>query len=205
MGRKRKPLNLSTKEKSALSKFQRDDKISHRARHRVEMLLRMHRGESSRSIASSLNITDRTVGNFLNRFLKDRLNSLEDHPRPGRPGQKRYKVKIGLTKEEMKELQRLASRRKTNQAIARRARTILSLDEGLSQTAIAKREGVSTFAVRRCRDRFIDHRLDGLQDAPRPGTPRKISDEDVERVIVKTLEEVPKNATHWSIKLTMNY
>ncbi|NEA20456.1 IS630 family transposase, partial [Streptomyces halstedii] len=48
--------------------------------------------------------------------------------------------------------------------------------------------------------RFIERGLDGLSDEPRPGAPRKITDADVERVIVKTLEERPKNATHWSTR-----
>jgi hypothetical protein len=39
-----------------------------------------------------------------------------------------------------------------------------------------------------------------LHDEPRPGKPRQISDGDVERVIVKTLEEQPRGATHWSTR-----
>lgn len=54
--------------------------------------------------------------------------------------------------------------------------------------------------VRTWRRRFLDRGLDGMSDEPRPGVPRKITDADVERVIVKTLEETPKNATHWSTR-----
>src|SRR5437868_11430760 len=46
--------------------------------------------------------------------------------------------------------------------------------------------------------RFVEHRLDGLRDDPRSGAPRTIEDADIEAVIVKTLESMPENATHWS-------
>jgi transposase len=48
----------------------------------------------------------------------------------------------------------------------------------------------------------VARRLDGLHDEPRRGAPRKITDEHVERVIVKTLEETPADATHWSTRST---
>ena len=54
--------------------------------------------------------------------------------------------------------------------------------------------------VRKWRTRFVSRRLDGLSDDPRPGAPRTVTDEDVERVIVKTLEETPADATHWSTR-----
>ena len=64
----------------------------------------------------------------------------------------------------------------------------------------AERLGVGRGTVGKWRRRFIDRRLDGLDDEPRPGAPRSIGDDDVERVIVKTLEEMPVNATHWSTR-----
>ncbi|MFJ6686969.1 helix-turn-helix domain-containing protein, partial [Streptomyces werraensis] len=59
---------------------------------------------------------------------------------------------------------------------------------------------ITADTVRTWRRRFLERGLDSLSDEPRPGVPRKITDADVERVIVKTLEEKPKNATHWSTR-----
>ena len=51
------------------------------------------------------------------------------------------------------------------------------------------------------RERFRIKRLEGLLDEPRPGAPRSITDVQVERVVTKTLESMPENATHWSTRL----
>ena len=72
--------------------------------------------------------------------------------------------------------------------------------EGRSSTEIAAELGCNATTVGKWRGRFARRGLDGLHDEPRPGKPRSISDEDVERVIVKTLEEQPANATHWSTR-----
>jgi hypothetical protein len=60
--------------------------------------------------------------------------------------------------------------------------------------------GVNQATVGKWRRRFVKDRLDGLSDAPRPGAPRTISDADIERVIVTTLEQTPSDATHWSTR-----
>lgn len=88
-------------------------------------------------------------------------------------------------------------RRATAQALTQRSRIVLECAEGHSVTEVSRRLRVAPDTVRTWRRRFIEHGLDGLGDEPRPGVPRKITDEDVERVIVKTLESTPKNATHW--------
>lgn len=54
--------------------------------------------------------------------------------------------------------------------------------------------------VSKWRARFVEHRMDGLLDAPRPGAPRTIGDARVDAVIAKTLETVPEGATHWSTR-----
>jgi len=77
---------------------------------------------------------------------------------------------------------------------------VLLAGEGLNNTEIASRLEVNVSSARKWRKRFVEHRLDGLTDEPRPGQPRKITDAQVEEVIVKTLETTPKDATHWSTR-----
>ncbi len=86
------------------------------------------------------------------------------------------------------------------QALALRCRIVLACAEGLSNVEVADRLGVNRMTVGKWRSRFVSDRLDGLHDEPRPGGPRSIGDDDVERVIVKTLEETPRDATHWSTR-----
>ena len=97
-------------------------------------------------------------------------------------------------------MERWARRPTTAQALALRCRIVLACAEGLSNVEVADRLGVSRMTVGKWRSRFVSDRLDGLHDEPRPGGPRSIGDDDVERVIVKTLEETPRDATHWSTR-----
>ncbi|GCE02271.1 IS630 family transposase [Embleya hyalina] len=89
--------------------------------------------------------------------------------------------------------------RTTAQALAQRSRIVLECAEGHSVMEVSRRLGIAPDTVR-TRRRFPEHGLDRLGNEPRPGVPRKITDADVEPVIVKTLEETPKNATHWSTR-----
>src|SRR3954449_6510637 len=109
-------------------------------------------------------------------------------------------VQIALSEDEREQLEAWSRRRKSAQALAQRSRIVLLAAEGLTNTAIAQRLGVYRPMVSKWRNRFAEHRLDGLTDEPRPGQPRKISDAKVEEVIVKTLEATPKDATHWSTR-----
>jgi transposase len=103
-----------------------------------------------------------------------------------------------LSGAEQRTLEKWAKRRKTAQGLALRARIVLACAEGRSNTAVAARLGISRNTVRKWRDRFLARRLDGLGDEPRPGVPRTITDALVEEVVVRTLEETPEGATHWS-------
>src|SRR5215467_12940469 len=96
-----------------------------------------------------------------------------------------------LSDAERRILQGWATRRKTAQGLALRARIVLACAEGRSNIAVAARLGISRTTVRKWRSRFLARRLDGLGDEPRPGVPRSITDAQVEEVVVRTLEEVP--------------
>ncbi len=107
---------------------------------------------------------------------------------------------VELTEEQREELLRWTRRATTAQALALRARIVLACAEGGDDGDVAERTGVCRATIGKWRRRFIAKGMDGLLDEPRPGTPRKISDADVERVIVRTLETKPRDATHWSTR-----
>ncbi len=116
--------------------------------------------------------------------------------RSGRP-----KAELVLTGPEREELQRYARRPKTAQALALRARIVLESAAGSPNTEVAERLGVTVQTVGKWRRRFVERRLAGLVDEPRPGQPRKITDAHVEDVIVRTLETKPADGgTHWSTR-----
>jgi transposase len=107
---------------------------------------------------------------------------------------------IDLSETERQTLERWARRPKSAQALALRCRIVLLAAEGKANNEIALELSCNRNTVGKWRRRFADARLDGLQDEPRPGKPRTITDADVERVLVKTLEEAPRDATHWSTR-----
>jgi transposase len=115
--------------------------------------------------------------------------------RTGRP-----KQPLILTEEERERLQSLAHRARSQALLARRARVVLACGEGLDNQAVAKKLRCSLGMVGKWRSRFLKARLEGLYDEPRPGAPRKVSDEQVERIVIQTLESTPRGQTHWSTR-----
>src|ERR1700687_1621555 len=103
-----------------------------------------------------------------------------------------------LSDEERAELTSLAARRSTAQALALRARIVLRCATGAENQQVAADLGVDKTTVGNWRWRFVEHRMDGPRDEPRSGTPRTIDDARIEALIVRTLESVPPDATHWS-------
>ena len=116
--------------------------------------------------------------------------------RRGRP-----KEAVTLTDDERATLEGYVRRPKTAQALALRARIVLACAETQTNDSDhAARLGIDRNTVGKWRRRFLERRLDGLLDEPRPGAPRKINDAEVERVITLTLESKPRDATHWSTR-----
>ena len=115
--------------------------------------------------------------------------------RTGRP-----KTPLVVTDEQRTELERLARRARTNRSVALRAKIVLASAKGLANTAVAAKLRTTAVTVGKWRKRFIEGGVGALYDEPRPGAPRKITDEDVEAVVVQTLESKPKGRTHWSTR-----
>lgn len=109
-------------------------------------------------------------------------------------------IGIELSGGERRELESLDRAQKTGQAMARRARIVLAAAAGLENKAICIKVGADANTVSKWRRRFAAHRLDGLLDEPRPGTPRKIGDDAIADTIRLTLETIPSGATHWSLR-----
>jgi transposase len=105
-----------------------------------------------------------------------------------------------IAAEQRTALQNWARRPKSAQALALRAKIILACSEGKSNTEVAGHFRITKQMVGKWRARFVENGLDGLLDEPRPGTPRKVSDAEVERVLAMTLESLPRDATHWSTR-----
>lgn len=114
----------------------------------------------------------------------------------GRP----HKAPLVLREEDRAELARWSTRLRSSNGLAQRARIVLRCGEGAPSSAVAAALGVTGATVGKWRSRYIARGLDGLLDEPRCGAPRQVSDEEVESVLTKTLEEMPRDATHWSTR-----
>ena len=115
--------------------------------------------------------------------------------RTGRP-----KRRLVLTADEQERLQSLAHRARSQPVLARRARVILGSAHGLANHVVAKQARCSLGMVNKWRSRFLKKRLEGLYDEPRPGAPRKVSDAQVEQIVIHSLESTPRGQTHWSTR-----
>ena len=116
--------------------------------------------------------------------------------RTGRP-----KKPLEINDEDREKLSMIARRPKSAQAMAIRARIVLSCGQGMSNSEVARKLHITGATVGKWRERFREFGLDGLLDEPRVGAPRKITDRQIEDVVTKTLESMPAHSTHWSTRL----
>jgi transposase len=112
----------------------------------------------------------------------------------------RPKPFLTLTDDERQKLETWASRPTSSQRLALRSRIVLACAQGFDNKTVATHLRINVVTVGKWRQRFLEDRLEGLTDEPRPGAPRTITDAMVEQVVTKTLEEKPKAATHWSTR-----
>jgi hypothetical protein len=113
----------------------------------------------------------------------------------------RQLAKLVLSVTETNQLTEWTRRHKTSQALALRSRIVLASAQGAANSEVSKQLRVTPQTVGKWRNRFVERRVDGLLDEPRPGAPRKIDDARIERLIATTLNQLPRGATHWSTRL----
>lgn len=191
-----KPIPVELDEQSRHELLALTHGASNRLALRARIVLAAADGANNEQIAAKLETTDTTARLWRSRFVRRGIAGLLDKKRTGRKT-----PDIELSEEEEAKLHRYVRRGSIRQSLATRARIILLAAEGHNNGEIAALVGRNPTTVGVWRRRFAENRLDALDDLERPGGPRKYDDDAIKELVVRTLEEQPTGATHWSNRL----
>ncbi len=108
-------------------------------------------------------------------------------------------IKISLSTDELKELQKILHSRTVIASFQERAKIVVFASQGLTNIEIAEKMEISRYKVSRWRKRYAEYGIIGIaHDAKRSGRPATISKKLKEKIIDLTINEKPENRTHWS-------
>jgi transposase len=176
---------------------------SDRERVRARIVLGAAQGRSNRELAVQVGCSEPTVSTWRARFAQAGVAGLAHAGGDSAGGRRRGRVlaRLELSDDERVTLERWLRRHTVSQALALRARIVLAAAAGASNAEIAAAQGCNAATVGKWRRRYLQGGLDALLDEPRVGRARQIGDDQIEQIIVDTLQaEPPDEATHWSTR-----
>jgi transposase len=108
---------------------------------------------------------------------------------------------IVLSEDQRATLERWSRGRSTPVRMMERATMLLRAAQGMTNDDIAEAVGTDSHTVARWRGRFLQAGLAGLEkDAPRSGRKPRLRNRIARKIVERTTQSVPENATHWSVR-----